>query len=335
MSTPLDTGGPVKFGKGAIPSPPDGRDWKIAELLGAEPLAAAPASYVVPNLAYLPVLNQGDTPECVAFAHSALKAFEDRIDQGSYFDFNEYTFFYSIGGTANGAVIRNALDKLVNDGYPVVNIGNAYQHKIAAYYRIPEDIETIKQAIMAFGPVIMGTEWYQSWENLNSNYQLPAPSGSQNGHAFIIVGWDYRGFRCRNSWGTAWGQGGDFYMPFSYALTYGFEFWKAIDQIVTGPDVFEGYHIIIEGAYTMTGYVVSPTCTLTPKVLHFGAGSSASVTRGVCGGMTYWKASGTLGVGYGGISYICGLTGYGWHIVKRYRRSNGTTYDTRIPCVGT
>src|SRR5262249_21480178 len=49
------------------------------------------------------VLNQGTTPECVAFSSSALKGWQDRRDQGAYFNFNEDLFFSQIGGTSAGA----------------------------------------------------------------------------------------------------------------------------------------------------------------------------------------------------------------------------------------
>lgn len=259
-------------GTGLIPSPPDSRDFQIEEILAVGELAAAPATYVVPGLSTLPVLNQGSTPQCVAYSHSSLKAYEDRKDQGVYFNFNENYFFQLIGGTSTGAIIRNALDRLVHYGYPVVSAGQAWLHKITAYYRVPKDIETIKQAVMAFGPVVMGTYWYASWERLKTNYQLPYPSGSRNGHAVIIVGWDARGFRCRNSWGTAWGYGGDFWMPYSYALTYGFEFWKAVDQIIAPATTFG----VSFRKGTYTGYKFSPTgAVLSEKTFKLGKDSSA------------------------------------------------------------
>jgi hypothetical protein len=217
-------------GLGWIESPPDPRDYQVDALYaasGIEAPLALPASYVVPQ-PWSPVLDQGNSPMCVAFSQSMLKAYEDLRDQGP-FDFDEPTFFRRIGGGPNGAVIRNALAVLLADGYPVVGVDRAGAHKIAAYYAVPVTRADLCAAILAFGPVELGTPWFNSWFRPVAGV-LPAPDTVVGGHAIVAIGWDARGLRLRNSWGTDWGLSGDAYLPWSQ-LDHLREAWKAVDVI--------------------------------------------------------------------------------------------------------
>jgi len=154
----------LEFGLGALPHIPDERDFQISalyETLGIEEVVALPASYAVPGMPA--VLNQHTTPQCVAFSSSAMKTWQDAKDQHKTFDFDEATFFHQIGGTANGASVRNAMSRMLHWGYPVAKVGDPQHHKIAAYYLIPRDQFSLKRAILTFGPIIVTTNWYHSW----------------------------------------------------------------------------------------------------------------------------------------------------------------------------
>ena len=232
-----------EFGLGAIQSPLDDRDWPISSLFAAAGIEAAvtiPASYLIPT-PLPPILNQGNTPMCVAFSTSALKSYEDRRDQGQFFNFDEAAFFRAIGGGSNGAILRDAFVRMLGTGYPVVNVGQAGSHKIKAYYAVPKTKADIQQAILAFGPLVLATPWAYSWMN-PINGVLPAPGSSAGGHAIAVIGWDYRGLRLRNSWGIGWGFSGDCFMPWKYALGV-WEVWKAVDVIETAPVTSHTLHI--------------------------------------------------------------------------------------------
>lgn len=218
-----------EYGLGLIPSVPDERDWMVSSaLLGLEAISI-PSSYAAPGMP--PVLNQGNTPMCVAYSASAQKAWQDRRDQGKFFDFNEPLFFYQIGGTAAGAAVRNALVRMVNYGYPVVTAGDAVHHKIRAYYAVPKTIADIQIAILQLGPVTLGVNWMNSWFH-PINGILPKPDYIAGGHAIEAYGWDGRGLRLRNSWGTGYGLSGDVFMPWAYVLGSAvFEVWKSVDVI--------------------------------------------------------------------------------------------------------
>jgi hypothetical protein len=133
---------------------------------------------------------------CVAYSSSAMKAWQDRRDQERLFDFDEPRFFREFGGTANGAYVRDAMDRMRAVGYPVAGSGDAGHHKIAAYYAVPRDPAAIKAAI----------------------------------HDLVAYGWDARGLRLRNSWGSDWGVAGDCWMPEEYVAHINGA-WKAADAI--------------------------------------------------------------------------------------------------------
>lgn len=227
MSTIQEDHGP-HYGIGAIQSPPDERDFPVAELLAAAAPVVLPPSYIVPHRP--PVLNQHATPMCVAYSSASIKAYEDRTDvtPPRWFDFDEPAFFRLIGGGPNGAIGRVALDRLLHYGYPTHSGGDAAQHKIKAYYAVPKTPDAIKTAIHALGEVLLMTPWFHSWFHPVMGV-LPAPDYSVGGHAIVGDGWSTAGLRLRNSWGKTWGLGGDGIMPWAYVAHSVWEIWKVVD----------------------------------------------------------------------------------------------------------
>ena len=218
------------YGLGALEDPPDERDYPLSALYASEGLTASvvlPATYVAPGMP--PILDQSSSPMCVAYSSSAMKAWQDRRDQERFFDFDEPTFFGQIGGTSAGAYVRDAMERMRRYGYPVVASGDAGSHKIAAYYAVPRDLATIKAAIYDLGPVVVSTTWYRSWFHPIAGV-LPKPDTQVGGHAIVAYGWDARGLRLRNSWGSRWGVSGDCWMP-AYLVPRLAGAWKAVDVI--------------------------------------------------------------------------------------------------------
>lgn len=223
------------FGLGALPDPPDARDYPVSALYLAEgltptPEAALPASYVVARMG--PVLDQGASPQCVAFSSSAMKTWQDKRDQEQTFDFDEGLFFRQIGGTDAGAYTRDAFLRMKDYGYPPIgNAAAANVHRIAAFYSVPWNMAELKAAIYDLGPIVIATAWYRSWFRPSSAGVLPAADVSVGGHAIVAYGWDAKGLRLRNSWGADWGVSGDCWMqPYQLASLHGA--YKAVDQVV-------------------------------------------------------------------------------------------------------
>lgn len=224
--------GVLPYGTGLTPSPPDPRDFQLAdhaELTGVDLSVVLPGTGLASGMPS--VLNQGTTPQCVAFSSSAMKAWQDKRDQGQYFNFDEGYFFRLIGGTVYGAALRNAMDRLVGYGYPVVSVGQASLHKIHSYYVLDRTAAAIKAAINAYGPVILGLHWYNSWFYPYASGVVRSPDYYVANHAIVAYGWDdSKGLRLRNSWGVNYGLGGDVFLPYGY-LGACFEAWKSIDQV--------------------------------------------------------------------------------------------------------
>ncbi len=222
-----------RFGLGAIQSPPDARDYPVSALYAAAGIQ--PVTTFAPRLVRTPmpgVINQGTTPQCVAYASAGVKAWQDMRDQHTAIDaFDEAAFFAGIGGSDNGAIPRNALSYLLHTGYPIKRHPElASQHRIAAYYAVPVSIPDIKSAIQAFGPLLLAVDWATSWFEPLPNGKLPAPDKSAGGHAIYAWGWDDRiGLLLRNSW-DGWGMNGNCYLPYAY-LGRVWEAWRTQDVI--------------------------------------------------------------------------------------------------------
>jgi hypothetical protein len=229
------TGDPLPYGLGWLESPPDGRDWGVDALYaatGTEPPVELPAAYRVPAPLY-PVVDQGSSPMCVAYSAAGEQGWYDLRDTGLAL-FDEPLFFRQIGGSSNGAVIRDALARRLSAGYPVAAHPElAGQHRIAAYYSVPVAQAHLCAAILSFGPLVIGTPWASSWFR-PVNGVLPAFDAAVGGHAILAVGWDATGLRLRNSWGADWGQAGEATLPWPH-IGHVREAWKAVDKIDPRP----------------------------------------------------------------------------------------------------
>lgn len=223
-----------EHGLGGKESPPDPRDYPLNKFLASAGIAAAvqfPATYLLPNRP--PHRDQGSSPQCVAYSSGYDQSHVDRPELGRYFDPWESRFFNQIGGTSAGAFMRSALDQRLKAGYPVQGVGQRRKHRIGAYYRVPLGLEQIRSALVTRpknGGVLVLGPWYHSWFHPLASGKLPAPDYSVGGHAWWLVGWnDSLGLRGQNSWGTDFGVGGDFYLPYAY-ISRMVEVWRTVDR---------------------------------------------------------------------------------------------------------
>jgi Papain family cysteine protease len=271
------------FATGAIPSPVDTRDWTIDMLYAAQGIvppdvSTLPASYRAPT-PYPPTLNQGNTPQCVSFESAHLKTWEGLHDprEGAFVP-NTGLFFSQIGGTANGAQPRNALNQMLNAGYPPMS-GAALAHKIAAYYAVPRSQADIKTAIAALGPISVVTPWFRSWFHPVSGV-LPAPDTIDSYHNLTADGWDPDGLDLWNSWGTGWGINGHVKLPWAY-LDRLIEAWKAVDTINPAPPTVKSWRLNV-AAHAQVHMAVLGTQS-PPKIMRYDVapwGASASNAPG-------------------------------------------------------
>jgi C1A family cysteine protease len=148
-----------------------------------------------------------------------------------------------------GAMIRDGMKVLAKFGacpeqywpYDVLHfrdrptdfaITNAGQFRLAHYHRVHNLIE-VKQALVLNQPVVVGIEVWESFDSpaVAASGVVPMPNRDverfQGGHAVCVVGYSdaERRFLVKNSWGTGWGQGGYFTLPYQY-------FWPEADLVL-------------------------------------------------------------------------------------------------------
>jgi hypothetical protein len=111
---------------------------------------------------------------------------------------------------------------------------------LAGYERIDRtNIEAMKAAIAEHGVLYANSILHENWavpydEGVEA---IPAAEGepTRGGHAFIIVGYDERGFWVQNSWGTDWGRDGCAILTYDDWKQNGINVWvAAIDPATIG-----------------------------------------------------------------------------------------------------
>jgi C1A family cysteine protease len=98
---------------------------------------------------------------------------------------------------------------------------------------VAQTLTAFKQTIMAQRSVLIGFTVFESFESdhMASTGLMPMPQKGEQvlgGHAVRKIGWDdtkqmpgglVGAFLVRNSWGPLWGDHGDFWMPYAFALS--------------------------------------------------------------------------------------------------------------------
>ncbi|MDR7492180.1 MAG: hypothetical protein QN122_12110 [Armatimonadota bacterium] len=233
------------YGLGRVPSPPDRRDFRLGWLLEAQPLdvllAQLEASSAVPEAvkawarratAYLrqlpepplppappaegpvywpspgPALDQGAWPHCVGFAWAGWV--NAQPVEGTYGNWDGHAVYYECKwlegrpGTEEGAYVRSGAQAMRLRG------------RLDAY-GFAVSLEEVRAWLRAKGPLVLGTWWTEDMLELDGR-GFARPTGPRvGGHAFLAVGDDpgREAVRCRNSWGEAWGERGEFWLAWS------------------------------------------------------------------------------------------------------------------------
>lgn len=79
------------------------------------------------------------------------------------------------------------------------------------------DLNTIVQYLLNYGPMVVGTNWYNSMFSPNRSGIIRATGDLAGGHAYVLNGVDTRKrlIRIKNSWGRYWGNSGFAYISFA------------------------------------------------------------------------------------------------------------------------
>jgi len=244
------------------PDVPDSRDHLFSVYMSGSTLKADPikAGGVVDfRSRFSTVYDQGNLGSCTSNAIAMAIDFE-RIKQQMLAESPSRLFIYYnervLEGTVNcdcGASLRDGMKTVNNTGAareslwpyrinsfktkpPLNSYNDANNYKIKQYLRLDNtNLAQLKSALDNGYGFVFGFLVYQSFETAQvaKTGNIPMPKQGEQllgGHACYCLGYNdkNRTFIVRNSWGSSWGDGGHFYIPYDYLtnLTLAGDFWS-------------------------------------------------------------------------------------------------------------
>lgn len=240
---------------GWLPDLPDQRD-----LVYAAPrpmLRKLPAKVDLSKLCP-PVYDQGQLGSCTANAIGAAFEFglrkqdktKDFMPSRLFIYYNERVMENTVN-TDSGAMIRDGIKSVNKQGVCAESMwpyfageltvrptsgcyAEALNHQVTSYHRVTRNLNQMKGCLAEGYPFVFGFTVYESFESeavaKTGKVNMPKKGEAQiGGHAVMAVGFNSTSnrFIVRNSWGTNWGLGGYFTMPFDYLLNENLsdDFW--------------------------------------------------------------------------------------------------------------
>lgn len=276
---------------GAIPSPPDYRDYLYRAIFKAEKIPRKHSR----RPAMGPVRDQGKYGACVGFAAAAVKDNQERIQTSPLYVYRKCKEQDGIP-TTEGTYPRVAMSVLKSLGicpetlFPYEKMAwptmptiskaaddAAAGYKIGAYAKVLT-LDEVKQSVYKDGPVLGGVLVCSSFVNTKDGFiPIPGAGGAADyilgSHAICVVGYNddlshngHVGYlEVKNSWGPDWGDGGYCYIPYDFfnyrrngdiGMTYWFESWTSVDIITPPVACKEGYLWIDKNVALLDGVEV-------------------------------------------------------------------------------
>jgi C1A family cysteine protease len=248
---------------GYEPDPPDDRDFDFSAL--STSLVLTSSSDIDLRQYASPVQHQGSTNSCVA--QSTVSAFElariRKYGREAHVDLSRLQLYFYMremrGGQMEyknvGGFIRHAMYVMKNIGCaaesflpwdpsqisnrpPLKLLMRASEHRTGSYYKITATgaprVSACVEALNGGYGVAFGTRVGQNWKEYRGakgKGVLHLPEDILGGHATLLVGFKDGKFIGQNSWGTAWGDKGFYYLdPSVISSSRSRDFW-----VVTGP----------------------------------------------------------------------------------------------------
>ncbi len=171
---------------------------------------------------------------------------------------------------------------------------DASRRLMEGYVRVDSaDLDAIKWAIAERGVLFANSMLHEGWDKLGEDHVIPHNPGdtSRGGHAFMLVGYDDRGFWIQNSWAESWGRDGCAVLTYEDWLENGMDVWLAEvdveglergEQLAAGATVGDGSklalfqemwpHVVVvggDGRLTRHGSFSAPPEDLVALIEHF------------------------------------------------------------------
>ena len=251
---------------GALPSPPDERDFKFEDIIAGT--GTLPLTYQNPYLEEINelVLNQGSTMECVCCAVAHWKWLMERKQNGNKDIFSPsylYGNFHDNDTDEGGCYPRCVCAQHTKygicklDDFPrwyndkrLANIAyrerkqeldeKAHPYRCSSYYTCGKSLDTIKRAIMLRGGVLISVPVCDTlYDMVTPTVKAPIdPTRIYGYDAMLAVGWDdnRQSLIILNSYGNTYNdiiqgsskKNGYFYMSYDYPIE---ETWAFVDDI--------------------------------------------------------------------------------------------------------
>lgn len=190
-----------------------------------------------------PIEDQKNIGSCTAQAVVGALEYFQRKTRGHHIDASRMFLYRATrrylgweGRGDTGAFVRSAIKALrvfgaAPEAYWPYDIGKwddepqafhysfAQNFRATEYFRVPEDVDTLKQVLDAGLPFVFGFTCFESLSEADQTGIVPYPNANDavtGGHAVMAVGYTDSHVIFRNSWGTGWGDKGYGYLPWSY-----------------------------------------------------------------------------------------------------------------------
>jgi hypothetical protein len=202
----------TEFGLGRTPAPDD-RDKKFRMETILRPRAPGVTHKYFWDNAYWG--DQGRTSQCVAYAwmhwvedgpitHAPRKPGTDpKIAPASVYARAQQIDEWE-GSDYEGTSVRAGAKVLMEQG-------------LISSYRWAWNVETVVQALLTTGPVVVGTWWYDSMFYPNDKGLLTISGQRAGGHGYVLNGVNTKTkmIRVKNSWGKLWAKAGRAWISFA------------------------------------------------------------------------------------------------------------------------